>query len=69
MRSKGMVVVRSTATCNRCGDAQVAWVTSKRTGKPYLVAAYRNGDEIVANRLGFHKCGGGQPDARPEVAI
>jgi hypothetical protein len=29
------------ATCNRCGETNVAWVQSKRTGKWYLAEAYR----------------------------
>jgi hypothetical protein len=57
MKNKAVwVTVERLATCNRCGNSQLAWVVSKRTGKPYLANAYRNGDEITANRIAFHKC-------------
>lgn len=54
-RSPGMVQVTRLATCKRCGDEQVAWVQNK-AGKWYLVAAYKDGDQFVANRFDWHRC-------------
>lgn len=55
-RSPGMIEVDRTVTCKRCGDEQVAWVKSAKTGKFYLVAAYLDDGHVIANRFGFHKC-------------
>jgi hypothetical protein len=48
------VPVERLANCNRCGDEQVAWVKSVRTGKWYLATAYVDGRSFRANRLDPH---------------
>ena len=51
------VPVNSTATCKRCGRANLAWQQSKRTEKWYLVNTRRTRDgKLEADRHGFHKC-------------
>lgn len=54
MRNKGAwKAVEKLATCNHCGDQQVAWVQSAST-KWYLATAYINGGQILANKLDPH---------------
>jgi hypothetical protein len=40
--------------CKRCGDEQVAWVVSQKTGKYYLATAYVDGPGFRANKLDPH---------------
>lgn len=50
------VSVSSTATCKRCGRANLAWQQGK-SGKWYLVVTRRTKDgSLEADRRGFHKC-------------
>jgi hypothetical protein len=50
------VPVNSTATCKRCGRANLAWQQG-RSGKWYLCVTRRNRDgKLEADRLGFHHC-------------
>lgn len=47
--------VEKLAKCNRCGDEQVAWVLSAKTGKWYLTTAYVHADGgFMANKLDPH---------------
>ena len=42
--------------CNRCGG-RVAWLESKRTGKPYLVNVIgHDGEDEIASPSDFHRC-------------
>lgn len=50
--------VRSTVTCNRCGDSEVAWLKG-RNGKAYLAVARRLQDgRLGCDRREFHECPG-----------
>lgn len=55
-----LVEVPNLATCRRCGDSQVAWLKSERTGKFYLVAANvlkdDTGVRFIAQKFNFHRC-------------
>jgi len=44
-------------TCNRCGEANLQWVTSKRTGYTYLVQT-TGGPDVCGDPIPFmpHKC-------------
>jgi len=49
------------ATCKRCGDADVAWAQSKRTGKWYLCQVFSkaHSDSTEATRAApwkLHQC-------------
>jgi hypothetical protein len=52
-----LVPVAKTVDCNRCGEGPLAWVKNKN-GRWYLARAYKNGDELVAAKLQWHKCEG-----------
>ena len=51
-----MIPVEKLAKCSRCGDEQVAWVKSAKTGKFYLATAYvvAGGGGFVANKIDPH---------------
>lgn len=47
--------VSKTATCRKCGSTSVAWVTSHRTGRNYLVETTSDGHGgTLAHRTQFH---------------
>lgn len=58
MRGPGFVYVSQLATCKYCGDSQLAWVVSNKTGRPYLAAAFKDSstDMLLANKFQPHKC-------------
>ena len=52
---------RDLVICKRCGCPDLAWATSQRTGKHYLVKTYVASDDgrhrtLVANKMAFHNC-------------
>ncbi len=50
------IKVTKTATCKRCGRANLAWQQGK-SGKWYLCMTRRTADgQLEADRQGFHKC-------------
>ena len=51
------VPISQTATCKKCGCANLAWQHGRSGGKWYLCATRRNQDgKLEADRRGFHKC-------------
>lgn len=54
-----IVPVAKLAVCKKCGDPQVAWLKSEKSGKFYLATAYLAGGQLVANKADphFKKCG------------
>ena len=56
MRNRSNLRTVTGKRCNRCGGL-VAWLVSKRTGKPYLVNVLgRDGEDEVASPFDFHRC-------------
>lgn len=51
-----LMEVTKTATCSRCGYAQVAWVQGAKSGKWYLAQAYLNSatGQVEVDRFDFH---------------
>jgi len=59
MNQMKRLIEAKTTKCKLCGESQVAWVQSKKTGKWYLVRAFRVDGIEMADPLAFHKCRAG----------
>ena len=62
----GLVPVGGLVTCTRCGQEDLAWQKSNKTGKSYLCLGVIRDGQAYASRREFHQCSarGSWPNTR-----